>query len=161
LNAVLKASLGLTLVITVLTVAVVLSGLHETHFQLSQLVFVVLAIAANVLAVFWALKQTAAQNGYGRQLGNAALIGLIAGAMLCVVSIVLMTVVFPDYLDEVKAVSLEAVEAGNLPAQWREAQTRAIEGLTPVSQAVQGAVWTFVTSVVSGAIVAIFQRRRA
>jgi hypothetical protein len=160
MQAVLKAGVGLALLITVLTVGIVLSGLHENHLQVSQLVVLVLAIGLNVLAVFWGLRQTAPSNGYGRQLLNAVLIGLVGGVLIFCISLLLWTVVFPDYLGEVKASALDVIEASGLSGPVRDAQAQAIESIAPLSQAIQGAIGTVFTSLVAGAIVAIFQRRK-
>ena len=113
----------------------------------------------NVSPVVWALKQTAGENGYGRQLGNAALIGLIGGVLVFAGSMLLFTV-FPNYLEEFKTAQIAGLEQWNLPEDRLEAQIAQIEAVTPVRSSLQGAIGTLFTSLIVGAIVAIFQRKK-
>ena len=125
------ASVALMSMVLVVGVLMYATGLHENALiggQGSR----VLVIGANIAVVFWALKQTAKENGYLRQLGNGTLIGVIGGVLVFVASMVLLTLL-PDYN----------------------------ETTTSVSSSMQGLIGTFFTSLIVGAIVAIFQRKKS
>jgi len=74
MQIVVKASVALVVVVMVISVLMYVTGLHENAL-IGGLGSLLLVIVANVAIVFWALKQTAAENGYVRQLGSGALIG--------------------------------------------------------------------------------------
>ncbi len=78
MRSVIKASVALVIAVMVISVLMYVTGLHENAL-IGGLGSLVLVIGANVGVVFWGLKQTAAENGYLRQLGNGALIGVIGG----------------------------------------------------------------------------------
>ncbi|NIM01574.1 MAG: DUF4199 family protein [Acidobacteria bacterium] len=159
MNTVLKASVAIAVFVALVSTALYLTGLHENPL-VSGPGFLVLVIGATVAIVFWALKQSAGENGYGRQLGNAALIGLIGGVLVFAGSMLLLTV-FPNYLEEVKTAQIAGLEQGNLPEERMEAQIAQIEAVTPVRSSLQGTVGTFFTCLIVGAIVAIFKRKKA
>jgi len=115
MNTVIKASVALVVVVMVISLAMYFTGLHENAL-VGGLGSLVLLIGANIAIVFWALKQTAAENGYGRQLGNAALIGLIGGVLVFLGSMLLLTVL-PDYLEEMKTMQIASLEQFNLPEE--------------------------------------------
>jgi len=158
MNTVIKASVALVVVVMLISLAMYFTGLHENAL-IGGLGSLVLLIAANIAIVFWALKQTAAENGYLRQLGNGALIGLIGGVLVFLGSMLLLTVL-PDYLEEMKTMQIASLEQWNLPEDRMDQQIAKIEAVTPVSSSMQGMIGTFVTSLIIGAIVAIFQRKK-
>jgi hypothetical protein len=145
-------------VVMLISLVMYFTGLHENAL-IGGLGSLVLLIAANIAIVFWALKQTAAENGYLRQLGNGALIGLIGGVLVFLGSMLLLTVL-PDYLEEMKTMQIASLEQWNLPEDRMDQQIAKIEAVTPVSSSMQGMIGTFVTSLIIGAIVAIFQRKK-
>ena len=159
MNSVIKASLILAGVIAVLTVGIVATGLLERPATGIPL-FLFGAIVLNIVVVFWGLKQTAAENPYGKQLMNAALIGLVGGALIFVVSMALTSVILPDFLEESKAAQAALLEEA-LPAG--EQLDVALEGnasRSSISEAFGGFVGTLGTSILSGAIIGIFLRRK-
>lgn len=158
MNTVIKASVAIVVVVMVISLAMYFTGLHENAL-IGGLGSLVLLIGANIAIVFWALKQTAAENGYGRQLGNAALIGLVGGILVFLGSMLLLTVL-PDYLEEMKTMQIASLEQFNLPEDKMDAQIAKIEAITPVTSSMQGMIGTFVTSLIIGAIVAIFKRKK-
>jgi hypothetical protein len=107
--------------------------MHESNPVVGGLLFIALAIVFNVGCVFWGLKQTASQNGYLQQLLAAAGIGLVAGVLIFVFSFLMLTVLMPDYLEQSKS---------------------------PVGEATGGLIGTFFTSLIVGAIVGIFLRKK-
>jgi hypothetical protein len=158
MNTVIKASVALVVVVMVISLAMYFTGMHENAL-IGGLGSLVLLIGANIAIVFWALNQTAAENGYGRQLGNAALIGLVGGILVFLGSMLLLTVL-PDYLEEMKTMQIASLEQFNLPEDRMDAQIAKIEAITPVKSSMQGMIGTFVTSLIIGAIIAIFKRKK-
>ena len=158
MNSVVKASVALVIVVMVVSVLMYVTGLHENAL-IGGLGTLLLVIGANVAVVFWALKQTAAENGYMRQLGNGALVGLIGGVLVFLGSMALLTVL-PDYLEEVKTMQIASLEQWNLAEDVMDKQIAKIEAITPVSSSMQGMIGTFFTSLIVGAIVAIFKRKK-
>ncbi len=158
MNSVVKASVALVVVVMAISVLIYLTGLHENPL-IGGLGSLVLVIAANIAVVFWALKQTAGENGYLRQLGGGALIGLIGGVLVFLSSMALM-MVLPDYLEDVKTAQIVSLEAFNMPEDKLEEQIAKLEAITPIKSSMQGMIGTFVTSLIVGAIVAIFQRKK-
>ncbi len=158
MKSVVKASVALVVVVMVISVLMYVTGLHENPL-IGGLGSLLLVIAANVGVVFWALKQTAAENGYVRQLGNGVLIGLIGGVLVFLGSMVLLTAI-PSYLDDVTAMQISSLEQWNLPEDVKEQKIAKIEAVTPVSSSMAGLMGTFFTSLIVGAIVAIFKRKK-
>jgi hypothetical protein len=160
MNAVVKAGVGLFVLVAVLTLILAFVGLHNTSPILAQIAFLIPAIVINGVCIFWGLSQTAADNGYLKQLLNAVLIGVGGGVLIFLFSWVLLTTLMPGYLEEVKTATIEWLESAGLPEQQLESQVQRVEATTPVSQAIGGLVGTLGTSVVLGAIIAIFKRRK-
>ncbi len=158
MNSVVKASVALVIMVMVVSVLMYLTGLHESPL-IGGLGSLVLVIGANIAVVFWALKQTAGENGYLRQLGNGALIGLLGGVLVFLGSMALLTVL-PDYLEDMKATQIDSLERWNLAEDVMEKQVAKIEAVTPFRSSMQGLIGTFFTSLIVGAIVAIFQRKK-
>ncbi len=158
MQSVIKASVALVVVVLVISVLMYVTGLHENPL-IGGLASLLLVIATNVAVVFWALKQTAAESGYLRQLGNGALIGLIGGVLVFLGSMVLLPAM-PNYLDDMKTMQISSLEQWNLPEDAMEKRIAKIEAVTPVSSSMQGMIGTFFTSLIVGAIVAIFQRKK-
>lgn len=159
MHAVVKGSLVLAAAVAVVSVLFFVTGFHR-NFMLSQVVFLVAAIALNVGVLVWALGKTAATSGYGRQLLHAAGIGLLGGALVVAVSWLLLAVVFPDATAEAREGAIVYMKASGTPQAEFDRQLEMLAKATPMSQSLQGGVGTLVTSVVAGAIVAIWKRRR-
>ena len=161
MNAVVKASLALAVSVAVLSLLLAVSGLHESSPMLAQLAFVIPAILLNIGCVFWGLKMTAAENPYVKQLVNGALIGVVAGVLIFAFSYVMLTALMPDHLDEIKQATISWLESsGQIPQTTLDQQIAKIEATTAGSQAFAGLVGTFFTSLIVGAIIAIFVRKK-
>lgn len=159
MNTTIKASLVLVAAVALLSVAVFALGLHR-NFVVGQYVFLVGAIALNVGVVYWALARDAAAKGYGAQLLSALGIGLIAGFLIVIVSWGLTAFVFPDSLDEMKAGAITYMQEQGMAEDEYRKQLETLEKTTPMSQAIPGGVGTLFTSLVSGAVIAAFKRRK-
>jgi hypothetical protein len=159
MKAVITASVVLAVLVTLVSIVIAATGLHENPMVVGP-GFILVAIVINLGAVFWALKSNAAEAGYGRQLGNGALIGIIAGVVIFLASFVLLTYVFPDYIAEMRAGTLEFMEGAGVPQDKLDQQAAAMEAMTPATQALNGTLGTFFTSLVGAAILAIFLRKK-
>jgi hypothetical protein len=159
MSAVVKAGVGLAVAVSAFSVIFALAGLHRSPLA-GGLLFLAVAIALNVGAVFWGLKQTAGANRYGKQLLNALLLGVVAGVLIAAFSWPMLTLLFPSYLEESKAAGIEMLQSSGLPAEALDKQVQRLESMTVSSQALQGMLGTLGTSLVAGAIIAIFQRRK-
>ncbi len=160
MNTVLKAGIGLAVIVEIITVVGIASGMLLANRLVAELVLLVIFFGLTGVAIFWGLGQTAAESGYGKQLLNALLIGLVAGVLIFAFSMLNLSVLFPDYLAESKTASIEMMENMSIPEQRLEAQVAKIEAQTVAGQARSGAIGTIVRSLFLGAIIAIFKRRK-
>ncbi len=159
MNTIVKASLILTGLVTVLNLIVQATGLHK-DFMLGQTLFLVGAIALNVGVVYWALARDASTNAYGLQLLTALGIGLLAGLLIVVVSWFLLGVAFPSSLDEMREGAIAYMQEAGTPEAEYQRQVEMLDKATPMSQSVPGGVGTLFTSLLSGAIIAAFKRKK-
>ena len=155
----LKASLILVALVTALSIVVQVSGL-ASDFILGQTIFLVGAIVINVGVVIWALAENARERTWLQQLTRSAVIGLVAGIGIVVVSWLLLAVVFPDALDELADAARAYLDGSDLPEEEVARQLAAIESATPLSQSLPGGIGAFFTSVVTGAVFGAFRRKR-
>ena len=160
MNAVLKAGIGLAVIVEIITVIGIASGMLLANRLVAELVLMVIFFGLTGVAIFWGLGQSVAESGYGKQLLNALLIGLVAGVLIFAFSMLNLAVLFPDYLAESKTASIEVIENMSIPEQRLEAQVAKIEAQTVAGQARSGAIGTIVTSLFLGAIIAIVKRRK-
>jgi hypothetical protein len=158
MSAVLKGSVILAVTVGLISIIMGALGLHTNPMM--GLVQIVLFILLNVGAVIWVLRQGAAQNSYVQQLLNGLYVGIFAGLLIFVLSFLMLTVVFPDYLDEMKDGYLEMLEASGLPDDQIEQQMARMDATTPANQAFAGTLGTLVTSIAVGAVAGIFLRRK-
>jgi len=159
MNAAIKASVALAVLVWVVSAIFAVAGLHESN-PLVGIVILVVFIGLTVGCVFWALNATAAENGYGKQLISAVVLGLIAGVLIIGFSMLNLTVLFPDYLDENTTAVVEFLEGANLPEEVLQKQVAGLENRTAMGESIKGGIGTFVTSLIVGAIIAIFKRKK-
>lgn len=116
-----------------------------------------LVILIQVVILIWGMRRTAADNTYGKQLLFGTLASAIAAVIIFAYALVLMTVLFPNLIGEIKAMQTTALKA----AGRTEAEIGIAMALqTPLSQAIQGAVGTIVTGFLASAVIAIFARKK-
>ncbi|HJR61307.1 MAG TPA: DUF4199 domain-containing protein [Vicinamibacterales bacterium] len=122
--------------------------------------FVVVLI--EVAGLIWGLRKTAAEGRtYSGQVVAGTLMSIVAGVVIIAASVLFTTWAFPDYFREI-----EAAYRGLLRQQGKTEAEIASEiaawsaGQTPMRQAMNGFMGTFVTGVVVSAIVAIWIRAR-
>ena len=159
MNVVIKWSVILAALVAVLSVVIALTGLHQNP-MVGGMVSIVIAIAINVVVVFLALKQTAAENAYGKQLLNGVLIGAVAGVLILLTSWFLLGVVFPDYLTQMAAGYEEWFEAAGMTEEQIDTQMQRMDNATAFGQSIAGLIGTFFTSIFAAAIIAIFKRKK-
>ena len=159
MNTTVKASLILVALVVVFSIAVFAFGLHK-NFVVGQTAFLVGAIALNVGVVYWALDRDAKIKGYGAQLLTALGIGVLAGFIIVVASWGLTSFVFPNSIEEMKQGAIEYMEESGTPQDEYDKQLEALEKTTPLSQAIPGGFGTLATSLVSGAVIAAFRRKK-
>jgi len=158
MSSVIKASVTLAVLVTIVSVVFAAAGMH--HTPMLGIVLLVVVIGLDVGCVIWALSPTAAENGYGKQLLNAVIFGVVAGALIFGSSLLQTTVLFPDYIEESTTATIEMYESMGMPEAQLQKAVEKIESTTPVSAALQGTIGTFFTSLIVGAIVAIFKRKK-
>jgi hypothetical protein len=116
-----------------------------------------LVILIQVVILIWGMRRTAADNTYGKQLLFGTLSSVIAAVLIFAYALVLMTVLFPNLIGEIKAMQTAALKAaGRTDAEIGIAM--ALQ--TPLIQAIQGAVGTIVTGFLASAVIAIFVRKK-
>lgn len=159
MGAVIKASVLLAILVAIVSVIFAAAGLHEAGL-LPGIVLLVVFIALTVGCVFWALKKNAAEFGYGKQLAAAVLFGVIAAVLITGASMLNLNVFFPDYLEENTTAMIEALEGMGLPEENLQEQIANLEARTPGRESINGGIGTFFTSLIVGAIIAIFKRKK-
>lgn len=125
---------------------------------LASLFFVVVLI--NIVVIVLGLRATRADSGYGKQLLNGLLMGLVGGLIIVAGSLLVTGVLVPDYSAEMADMQqLVLTERGMDEATVRQIaeRTRNTPGWM---YAVQGLVGTLVTSLVTAGIAAIWLRRK-
>jgi hypothetical protein len=121
-----------------------------------------LVIVIEVAGLIWGLRQTAAQGRtYSGQVVAGTLMSIVAGVIIIGASLLFTTVAFPEYFEEIAAVNRQVLQQQGKTAAEIEAEVAAwAEAQTPLRQAINGFVGTFVTGVIVSAVVAVWIRAR-
>lgn len=153
-----KALLKVGLAIGILTACwqlIMIAAGWLTNPRTSSLFYIVILIQIAIL--IWGMRQTAASKTYGAQLGFGTAASLVAGIFLFAYSLILMTVLFPNLIGEIKTMQAEALKK----AGTNDAQISAAMALqTPMVQSIMGFLGTVVTGFLASAIIAIFVRKK-
>ena len=160
MNIPVKAGLILAVAVTLVSAALLATGTHEKSVMLYGLVSLVLYIGLNIAILIWALSKTAADSSYGKQLLNCLIIGVVGGVTIMLGSWLLLAVVFPDTMAQSRDAFLVMLEGANLTEAQMDAQIAKLDAATPMSQSLQGLYGTLGTSLIVGAIIAIFKRKK-
>ena len=153
-----RFGLMLAAIVTVLTLLIAVTKIY-TIPVFAAIGAILLFTLINIVVVFLGLSRTAADHGYGKQVLNALIIGLVGGLTIALTSYIQLNFVFADYIEEFGNSALD-FWAGMMPPEALEKAQQDMEAQTPVSQALQGMMGTIVTSLISGLIVAVFKRRK-
>jgi hypothetical protein len=120
-----------------------------------------LVIVFEVAVLIWALRKTAPEATYGRQVVNGVVISLVAGAIIVCTSLVFTTIAFPDYFREIQAAQAGMLKARGLSEADIQAQVAASAAMqTPLMNALSGFIGTVVTGLVVSATAAFFLRNK-
>jgi hypothetical protein len=121
-----------------------------------------LVIAIEIGGLIWGLRQTAAQGRtYSGQVAAGTLISIVAGVVIICSSLLFTTVAFPDYFEEINAVSREMmVKEGRTEADIQQTLEAAAPMQTPFRNALIGFTGTVVTGIVASGVLAVWVRAR-
>ena len=159
MNTVLKWSVILVAVVTLMNLIIIGTGLHTN--PLVGILFIVLALVFNITALIMLLRETRADCSYGKQLLNSILLGLIAGVLIFATSFLVLSVLFPNSIPEMIDGRITFLESAPIDDdETRQTQIAAVQGITAMAQATAGLMGTFFTSLLVGAILAIFLRKK-
>jgi hypothetical protein len=135
------------------------TGLH-TNPAATSLVFVGLAIVINVAVVVVGLGATAGDSTWGRQVANAAVIGVVGAVLIFASSWLMTVVVFPDYYSEMFDGYRQGFANAGMSQDQIATEMGPIEASTPVSSALSGATGSVFTSLLVGALAGIRLRQK-
>jgi hypothetical protein len=124
--------------------------------------FLPVVIAIPVAVLYWALCKTAKEGrSYGGQVAAGLLICLIASVIIFIGSIIFTSYVFPEYFEEIRAMTAGQLEAAGMAEE--EIQTTLdmqASVQTPFMQAIFGVIGTIVTGLVASLVIAIWVRKK-
>lgn len=159
MNAAIRGAVILAVIVTVTNAVVILAGMHRSPITGSMLP-IALAIVFNLVVVFLVLRSTAPDTNYVGQLRNGLTIGVVGGVLIAIGAWVLLALVFPNALTEMREGSVGFLRAAGLPDEQIQAQLESMEGFTPVNQAIPGLLGTLFTSIFGAVLIGAFQRKR-
>jgi hypothetical protein len=130
---------------------------------LANVLFIVVAMAIEVIGLIWGLRQTAALGRtYGGQILAGTMMAIVAGVIIIASSLLFTTVVFPGYFADIEqAYRGTLLQQGKTDAEIASAIQASAASATPMAQAMSGFIGTLVTGIVASAIIALFVRRRS
>src|SRR5262245_50150802 len=125
--------------------------------------FIVVVILIEIAGLVWGLRRTASEEGrtYGGQIVAGTMMAIIAGVIVIGSSLLLTTVVFPDYFTELQSTYRTMLQQqGKSEAEIAALLQNEMSGQTPMNQAMAGFLGTLVTGIVASAIIAIWVRSK-
>ncbi len=158
MGAAVKWGVLLAVAVTVLNTIWVLAGLHTS--PASAMGYLACAIVMDVIAVIFALKVTAAENRYGGQFLSGLVLGVVGCVLIFLTSWLELAFVFPEAIPDQIAGFKASYESMPVAYEVKQEMMAALDGVTPLNSAFHGATGTLATSVIAGAIAAIFLRRK-
>ena len=124
--------------------------------------FVPVVTAIEIGCLIWCLRRTAAQGRtYSGQVVAGTLASIVAGVIIICASLLFTTVVFPLDRVEVEAAYRQTLKAQGKSESEIATAVAAAGSQTPMSQAMAGFIGTFMTGVVSSAIIGIWIRAKS
>ena len=154
MKPILKAGILLGVLASVWAFIVMIAGLYEITW-----LFATVATLIAILVLIWGLRQTAREGkSYGGQLGAGVLMAVIGGTIIVGTSILLTTVVFPNYLGDVATEGAETMRADGDSEAEIEAYVAA--QTNPLLNGLMGFLGTVATGIVASLVIPIFVKTR-
>ncbi len=123
--------------------------------------FILVVVAYQVALLIWALRETAREGGYGRQVWTGVSISLLASIIVYASSILFVTVIFPTHIQESVAASRQLMAAQGLSAEQIETVIKTQAPLqTPHASAMAGVFGTVMTGLFTSLIAAVWFRKK-
>lgn len=119
-----------------------------------------LVVIFNIVVIVLGLRQTRAENGYGKQVLHGLLMGVVAGVLIVCGSLLFTSVIAPDYAAEMADLQEVVLAERGVDAEMVAAIADRTRNTPPIAYAIQGFIGTLVTSLFVSLIVAIFLRRK-
>ncbi|HEU4724769.1 MAG TPA: DUF4199 domain-containing protein [Candidatus Eisenbacteria bacterium] len=158
MGGMIKAGVILGVLVEIWTAVVIGAGWHKDP---AMLMMFFLVIPLQITVIVMALKGTAAESPYMRQLVNGLVLSGVAGAVVFVGSYLLTTVVFPHYFDEIRVAGAELLaKAGKNPAEVAAEMKKNESMYDPIQNSLTGFIGTEITGLVVSAVAAIFLRKK-
>jgi hypothetical protein len=158
MGTILKYGVALGVLVELWTVVMMATGWYKDPVLL-MMFFLVIPLQITLLVV--ALRGTAADASYGKQVLNGTAISLIGGVIIALGSIALTTVVFPNYFSDIRALGVEMLGKAGKSAEEIEAQMRVNAGMySPWMNALTGFIGTMATGIVVSAVAGVFLRKK-
>jgi len=159
MNPILSAGILIGVLCGVWTFVMGFTGWYKDPVMMRAFFVVILF---EIGGLIWGLRRTAAEGRtYSGQVVAGSLISIVAGAIIICSSLLFTTVAYPDYFKELEAAYRQTLlQQGKTEAETSELVRTALEGATPMGQAMQGFIGTLVTGIVASAIISIWIRAR-
>ncbi|MBO6575178.1 MAG: DUF4199 domain-containing protein [Rhodothermales bacterium] len=142
----------------VVTLVFALLGWHKT-FSMS-FAFLAIAIGLNIVAVVQCLRAYGQNATWGGQVLNGLVVGAVASVLIFAGSLLVTTVIFPEYFAEMAEGYRTAYADMGLSEAEVEDLVAATENTSAVRSAFDGVVGTMVTSLLVAAIGGIWIRKK-
>lgn len=121
--------------------------------------YVVILIEIGVL--IWALKKTALENTYWKQVGRGTLIAVLGSVIIFFLSILSTTVLFPNYFSDLQTMQEQMLrQQGRSETEIKAAIDAARVTGTPLVSAIMGVFGTVATGFVASLVVGAFFRKK-
>lgn len=159
MNPILSAGILIGVLCGVWTFVMGFTGWYKDPVMMRAFFVVILF---EIGGLIWGLRRTAAEGRtYSGQVVAGTLISIVAGVIIICSSLLFTTVAYPNYFKELEAGYRQTLlQQGKTEAETNELVRTALEGTTPMGQAMQGFIGTLVTGIVASAIISIWIRAR-
>jgi len=158
MSTAIKAGIILGILVELWTAIVIAAGWHKDP---ALIVVFFLVIPLQITVIVMALKRTAAEATYGKQVLNGIVISAIAGGIVFVGSYLLTTVVFPSYFDEIRVAGTEILaKAGKSPEEIAVEMKKNESMYDPIQNSIAGLIGTDVTGLLVSMIAGAFLRKK-
>ena len=124
--------------------------------------FVPIVTAIEIIVLVWTLRQTAALGRtYSGQVVAGTMVAVIGGVIIIAASMIFSTVLYPNYFEEINAMTRDmALKAGRNAGEVDAIIAAAAPMQTPVAAALAGFIGCVLTGVIGSAIIAIWVRAK-